>query len=195
MEIPFASKLSNGGARIWREILARKSLDNGSRASIDSHRPVVFRFTPSRSGPPRHFFAVSFLPTRDNSAPCCDSIARLFRINLAAGINQHASSSVIPRRELDIYTAEGPFDPRTEEEDTRAPTWTVPPIVDLSDASPASPLHEKASGARFLLVSIELPSRSLLFHARQTVYARMVRDTYFTRILWFYLASQFCGSR
>lgn len=56
---------------------------------------------------------MSFLPTRDKSAPCCDSIARLFRINLAAGINQCASSSVIPEERVPIYIlTEEPFDPK-----------------------------------------------------------------------------------
>lgn len=53
-------------------------------------------------------FAVSFLPTRDKSEPCCDSIARLFRINLTAGINQCDSSSVIPKESPDIYALKDP---------------------------------------------------------------------------------------
>lgn len=52
--------------------------------------------------------ALSFLPTRDKSAPCCDSIARLFRINLTAGINQCDSSSVIPKESPDIYALKDP---------------------------------------------------------------------------------------
>lgn len=55
---------------------------------------------------------LSFLPTRDKSAPCCDSIVRLFRINLTAGINQCDSNSVIPKEISRYIRVEGPFDPR-----------------------------------------------------------------------------------
>jgi len=58
------------------------------------------------------FLSLSFLPTRDKSAPCCDSIVRLFRINLTAGINQCDSSSVIPKEIPRYIRVEGPFDPR-----------------------------------------------------------------------------------
>lgn len=74
---------------------------------IPSNNPL-FLTLPILPLPP----ALSFLPTRDKSAPCCDSIVRLFHINLTAGINQCDSSSVIPKEIPRYIRVEGPFDPR-----------------------------------------------------------------------------------
>lgn len=107
---------------------------------IDRHLVVflsflVFQSIPSNNPPrpPRPSLSLSrfslsrcvaFLPTRDKSAPCCDSIARLFRINLTAGINQCDSSSVIPKESPRYIHAKGPFDPRK--------THGIPTLVGLS---------------------------------------------------------------
>lgn len=79
---------------------------------------LLFRYIPSNNPlsltlpSPSLSPALSFLPTRDKSAPCCDSIVRLFHINLTAGINQCDSSSVIPKEIPRYIRVEGPFDPR-----------------------------------------------------------------------------------
>lgn len=116
------------------------------RASIDSHRrSVVFVDShPLGAGPWNVSSRSSFLPTRDNSAPCCDSIARLFRINLTAGINQRCLQQRDTRTELRYTTyththththaraqrVEGPFDPEGTEQDAPAPTYGVPLLQD-----------------------------------------------------------------
>lgn len=141
--------MARASCRIFRG--ARKFLDNVVRASIDSQRLVVFRFTPSAVQP---FFAVSFLPTRDNSAPCCDSIARFFRINLTAGINQHASSSVIPEESSDIYTLKDPSirQPRKTHELPLMAFLSYKIGVDLSTTSLTSLLYQgNALKVRFCL--------------------------------------------
>lgn len=76
--------------------------------SIPSNNPLAFPAPLSLSRVFSLSRCVAFLPTRDKSAPCCDSIARLFRINLTAGINQCDSSSVIPKESPDIYTLKDP---------------------------------------------------------------------------------------
>lgn len=80
--------------------------------SIDSRLAVSFLLFFFRSisfnNPSSLRLTLSFLPTRDKSAPCCDSIARFFRVNLTAGINQCDSSSVISKESPDIYALKDP---------------------------------------------------------------------------------------
>lgn len=86
---------------------------------LDTFHPIIPPAFLPNPLPPLSLFlylslslASSFLPTRDKSAPCCDSIVRLFRVNLTAGINQCDSSSVIPKEIPRYIRVEGPFDPR-----------------------------------------------------------------------------------
>ena len=74
----------------------------GRRSIVDG--VPLFLSIPTLPSPRNVSSRSSFLPTRDNSAPCCDSIARLFRINLAAGINQRCLQQRDTRTELRYTT-------------------------------------------------------------------------------------------